>query len=374
MSASLYFIAGEKSGDNRGAELMSALRALDPAWRFHGRGGEKMAALAESGFEDWVEEAGVIGFVDVVKKYPWFRRKFAETLADIERTQPTAVILVDYPGFNLRLASAIKSRCLPTRVIYYISPQVWAWHRSRIPRMASTLDLMLCLFPFEKELYEQSGLRTEFVGHPLVDRLHDQIGQVPRAENLVGLFPGSRRREVTQIFPALVGAAVEIIRTHPAVRFEASAASPKMADLMREIIREIPGAPHIEIVTGQSRELMQRATAGLVASGTATLEAAVLRLPYALVYKTAWITFAVGRRLVQVPHLGIINILAGREIVREFLQEAATPTALADEMRRLLDEPTARESLQRDLGQTVATLGGPGAAERAALAIGELLR
>ncbi len=369
----LYLVAGENSGDSRGAELMQALRERDPAFIFHGRGGGKMAALAEPGFEDWVEDAGVIGFVDVVKKYPWFRRKFAGTLDAIARLRPDAVILIDYPGFNLRLAAALKKRGLPTRVIYYISPQVWAWHRGRIPKMARTLDLMLCLFPFEKELYETSGLRTEFVGHPLVDRLSGQIGSLPREENLVGLFPGSRRREVSKIFPVLAGAAAELSRTHPHIRFEASAASPKMADLMRGILRQVPAAPSIDIVTGQSRELMQRATAGLVASGTATLEAAVLRLPYALVYKAAWITFAVGRRLVRVPHLGIVNILAHREVVREFLQEAATPAPLAGELRRLLDDPAARAELLRATDAAVATLGGPGAATRAAAAIVDLL-
>lgn len=369
MNTDLFLVAGEASGDTRGAELMRALLEREPGLKFHGRGGEKMAALAEADFTDWVEEAGVIGFIDVIKKYPWFRRQFAATLDAIERLRPAAVILIDYPGFNLRLAAALKTKARAIRVIYYISPQVWAWHRSRIPKMARTIDLMLCLFPFEKELYEPSGLRTEFVGHPLVDRLQDEIGSVAREQDLVGLFPGSRRKEVAHIFPTLIAAAAVLARSHPGVRFEAAASSPKSAALMKDLLADFPGAPPVAVSTGQSRNLMQRATAGLVASGTATLEAAVLRLPHALVYKAAWLTVAIGRRLVRVPHLGIVNLLAGREVVREFLQEDATPDALAAELRRLLDQPEARKKLVSEFDQTVATLGGSGAANRAAEAI-----
>jgi lipid-A-disaccharide synthase len=231
--------------------------------------------------------------------------------------------------------------------------------------MARWLDLMLCIFPFEKPLYEKSGLRTEFVGHPIVEQMSRDRLPVERDLLLLGFFPGSREREVRRIFPAMVAAARRIAAARPDIRFEAAAASEAQAAQMRVMAT---GAP-IEIRAGSAHELMQRAAAGIVCSGTATLEAACFGLPYALVYKTAWLTFEVGRRLVKVPHLGIVNILAGRTVVREFIQDSATPAALADEALRLLNDSAARERLAGELAAVVATLQGEGASGRAARAV-----
>ena len=161
MAKKIYFVAGEASGDNHGAALMRALRTMQPDLRFLGRGGPRMKEIAGDAFADWSEEAGVLGLWEVLKHYDYFRREFRKTLDEISEAQPDAVVLIDYPGFNLRLARALRQRSLGGKVIYYISPQVWAWNRARIPRMAHSLDLMLCIFPFEAELYNQSGLRTE---------------------------------------------------------------------------------------------------------------------------------------------------------------------------------------------------------------------
>ena len=163
----LYFVAGEASGDNHGAALMQSLRQLDSDLSFIGRGGPRMAAIAGQNFRNWTDEAGVVGLWEVVKRYGYFRRQFHDTLAEISQAQPAAVVLIDYPGFNLRLARALRSRSAAQKIIYYISPQVWAWNRGRITQMARYLDLMLCIFPFEAELYNASGLRTIFVGHPI---------------------------------------------------------------------------------------------------------------------------------------------------------------------------------------------------------------
>ncbi len=363
----IWIVAGENSGDTRAAEVMLAAHALDPSIEFIGAGGPKMAPHAAAPFDDWIEEAGVLGLWDVLKNYGYFRKKFHAMLGDIAEHRPDAVLLVDYPGFNLRLAKALRARLPQIKILYYVSPQVWAWNRGRLPKMARWLDLMLCIFPFEKELYEQSGLRTEFVGHPLIDRLAEEQSAAARAPDLVGLFPGSREREVRRIFPAMAGAASLIAKSRPEFRFEAAAASDAHAAQMIGLAREI-GVP-IQITVGQSHDLMRRATVGLVASGTATLEAATLGLPYALVYKTAWLTYEAGKRLVRVPHLGIVNILADRTVVREFIQPAATAAALADECLRLLNDDTTRADLQTDLAKVIATLGGPGAAHRAATAI-----
>jgi lipid-A-disaccharide synthase len=221
--------------------------------------------------------------------------------------------------------------------------------------MAKALDLMICIFPFEKAIYESSGLPTVFAGHPMAEELR-HVPVADRDETLFGLFPGSREREVRRIFPAMLGAASLITRSRPEIRFEAAAATEAHAALMREMATT--ASVTITITTGASRDLMRRAGAGLVCSGTATLEAACLGLPYALVYRVATLTYEVGIRVIRVPYLGMVNILANRPVIREFIQHAATPAALADEGLRLLNSTGARERLSSDLASVTAMLGG----------------
>ncbi len=366
----LYLVAGEASGDARGAELMRALRGRDAALEFFGAGGREMRALADGDFLDWADEA-VVGLWDVLKKYGYFKAEFDRMLADIARVAPAALILIDYPGFNLRLAKAVRARHPAVKIVCYISPQVWAWNRGRIPKMARLLDLMLCIFPFEQPLYEKSGLKTVFVGHPMVDSFAAKKTGAARDGKLVGMFPGSRAKEVSKIFPVLVAAAGRMRESDGTLRFEAAAASPQLGEMMRAIAG---GEGFVKIAVRDSHGLMQRAGAGMVASGTATLEAAYFGMPMLIVYKVAWLTWLVGKRLVRVPFLGMPNILAGREIAREFLQDAAQPEAIAEEMLRLLADENARAAIARELAGVIAKLGGPGAAVRAAEAICAVLR
>src|SRR5712691_9629076 len=191
----IYFVAGEASADNHGAALMRALRKLDVDLKFVGRGGPQMKTIAGERFENWIEQSGVLGLWEVIKRYGYFRKQFREALNEIATSTPDAVVLIDYPGFNLRLARALHRQSIGSKIIYYISPQVWAWNRGRIKKMARWLDLMLCIFPFEAELYNQSGLRTVFVGHPMIENLAARRTGEARAPNRVGLFPGSRFRE-----------------------------------------------------------------------------------------------------------------------------------------------------------------------------------
>lgn len=354
----LAIVAGEASGDTHGAALMRSLREQDPGIRFTGKGGPKMAAIAEASggsLDDWIAEAGVLGLWDVLRHYGYFRGKFRGLLDKLAAAPPEAVILVDYPGFNLRLAKAIRKRRIPSRIIYYISPQVWAWNRRRIPEMARALDLMICIFPFEKTLYEASGLPTVFAGHPMAEELRP-IPSSQRDDSLFGLFPGSREREVRRIFPAMAGAAALIGKSRPEIRFEAAAATPTHAELMNSMAQDAGVA--ITISTGVARDLMRRAGAGLVCSGTATLEAGCLGLPYALVYRVAPLTYEVGLRLIRIPYLGMVNILADRPVVREFIQHDATPAALADEGLRLLNHRESRERLSSELASVTSILGG----------------
>ena len=369
----LYLIAGEASGDARGAELMRALKARAPDLEFRGAGGREMRALAGGDFADWADEA-VVGLWDVLKKYGYFKAQFDRMLADLGRVQPDALVLIDYPGFNLRFAKAVRAGHPRVKILYYISPQVWAWNRGRIPKMALYLDLMLCIFPFEQPLYEASGLHTVFVGHPMLDSLEAKRTGEEREPDLVGLFPGSREKEVRKIFPVMIEAAEKMRHARPELRFEASAASHQLAALMLGALAHYGLDEGFCAVTVRtSHELMQRAAAGMVCSGTATLEAAFFGLPLVILYKVAGLTWHLGKRLVRVPFLGMPNVLAGREVAREFLQGACEPAAVAAEMLRLVTDETARDEMQRELAAVIAGLGEGGAAERAAAVICEEL-
>ena len=357
---------------------MRALRNAAVDLRFIGRGGPQMKAVAGADFQNWIEQSGVLGLWEVIKHYGYFRQQFHETLREIETSKPNAVVLIDYPGFNLRLARALRKQSPAQKIIYYISPQVWAWNRGRIKKMARWLDLMLCIFPFEAELYNQSGLRTIFVGHPMIERLRERqplqgygsAGKIDirRDPNLIGMFPGSRGREVRKIFPILIQTARELRRSKPDLYFEVAAASDELALEMEEMLdsqdRHLFG-----IKVGQTAELMQRAYVGIVASGSATLEAAYFRMPFALIYKVAWPTYFAGRLLVKVKYLGMPNVLADKEVVPEFIQHRARLHDLAKTVLRLLGDPIAREEMISAFNKIAAQLGESGASERAAKAI-----
>jgi len=321
-----------------------------------------MKAIAADHFEDWSSEA-VVGLWDVIVKYPYFRRQFYRMYDEITGLQPDAVIFIDYPGFNLRLAERLHRSRFSGKLIYYVSPQVWAWNRNRIPRMAKFLDLMMCIFPFEKSLYEASGLRTEFVGHPMVEELERHRIQQPREADLVALMPGSRKREVKRIFPVMLEAARLLRRRDPTMRFEASAASSSAQQTMQQMLQP---DDKIEIRVGNAAALMQRAATGMVASGTATLESSFFRLPFVLVYKVSWLTYIPGRLLIRVNYLGMPNILAGKQIVPEFIQQDATPERIADTVWRLYSDEGGRKSMVHEMDRVVAMLGEKGAGKRAA--------
>ncbi|HEX5791182.1 MAG TPA: lipid-A-disaccharide synthase, partial [Luteolibacter sp.] len=302
----------------------------------------------------------------------WFKQRFAEMLAEVVAQQPGVLLLIDYPGFNLRFAKAVREKCPQTRIVYYVSPQVWAWNKGRLPKMARLLDQMICLFPFEVPLYDQVGLACRFVGHPLVDELEEKrVPGVVRDERLVALMPGSREREVARLLPLLIGSARDLREWRGELRFEVPAASEKLAAQIRSMIAAAGAAEWIEVRTGSSHSLMQRACCGVIASGTATLEAAYYGLPYGLVYRVAPLTYLMAKLLVKIEFIGIVNILAGREVIREFIQGEAVPANVVGMLKPLIESPAAREALQRELAATTAKLGEPGAHARVAAVVAE---
>ncbi len=364
----LLFVAGEISGDAHAAGVMRELSA-DGSWSFGGLGGPQMEAITGA-VENWLDEAAVLGLWEVLVKYGYFRQKMEAMVSRVLREKPDGVVMVDYPGFNLRLAKRLRQAGYAGKLIYYISPQVWAWKRGRIRTMAALLDRVICIFPFEVDLYVSSGLSAVDAGHPLVDALEElRSREIPREENLVALLPGSREREVSSLFPIMLGAARILAEKHPQLRFATIGATPPLTEKIRHMIQEAGLKSVFEVGNSSAREIMRRATVGAVASGTATLEAACLGLPYCLVYKVAWLTAIAARFLMSVRYLGIVNVIADREIVRELLQEDATQASIAAELERLLSRPEEREQLRRDLAGTVAKLGQGGAYRRAAEAI-----
>jgi lipid-A-disaccharide synthase len=363
----IYFVAGETSADNHGAALMASLRQRDGDLNFIGRGGPQMRAIAGERFKDWLDDAAVLGLWEVVKKYGYFRKQFRETLKEIHESKPDAVVLIDYPGFNLRLADALRKQSGEQKIIYYISPQVWAWNRGRIKKMARLLDLVLCIFPFEADLYNKSGLRAIFVGHPMLERLDSQKIDIERDPNLVGLFPGSRLPEVRKIFPVMLESVGELQKQNSNIRSEVAAASPELAVGLTEILdRHARDRQVIQIKVGETAAIMQRASAGIVASGSATLEAAYFRLPSVLIYKVAWPTYLAARLVMKVKYLGMPNVLAEREIVPEFIQHRARPEAVAKAVWQLIENADARERMVSEFDVVIGKLGKGEASEKAA--------
>ena len=362
----IYFVAGEVSADNHGAALMRSLRALDPDLKFIGRGGPQMQQIAGVQFKNWIGDAAVLGLWEVLRKYGYFRQQFRETLNEIHESKPDAVVLIDYPGFNLRLARALRRQSRRQKIIYYISPQVWAWNRGRIKKMASFIDLVLCIFPFETDLYAASGLRAVFVGHPMIERLQSQKIDTQRDRNLIGLFPGSRLREVRKIFPVMIEAAHQLLQLNPALRFQVAAASEGLA---REMNEQFADRHSIAIIVDETAAIMQRAFVGIVASGSATLEAAYFGMPFVLIYKVAWPTYVAARLVVNVDFLGMPNLLAGKEVVPEFIQHEAKPDAIVKAVWLLMEDSPARDRMISDFDAIISKLGGTGASGRAARAI-----
>ena len=367
----IYFVAGEVSADNHGAALMRSLRGLDPELKFIGRGGPQMQQVAGAQFKNWIDDAAVLGLWEVLRKYGYFREQFHQTLIEIQESKPDAVVLIDYPGFNLRLARALRGQSPTQKTIYYISPQVWAWNRGRIKKMARFIDLVLCIFPFETDLYAASALRAVFVGHPMIERLETQKIGAQRDPNLIGLFPGSRLREVRKIFPVMIEAARLLLQGNPTLRFQVAAASEELA---REMNEQLTDRRAIEIAVGQTADIMQRAFVGIVASGSATLEAAYFRMPFVLIYKVAWPTYMAARLVVNVDFLGMPNLLAAKEVAPEFIQHEAKPDAIAKAVRLLMEESPARDRMISDFDAIISKLGGTGASERSAQAILEELQ
>lgn len=375
-SPEIMIVAGEVSGDMHAAGLVRELKLHFPDARVYGIGGERLRALGVETFLD-IKDMAVMGFTEVIKRLPFFRKAFRQTLATALEKRPDAVILVDYPGFNLRLSARTHAAGLKT--YYYICPQVWAWNRRRIPRMASIVDILLAIFPFEKAVFAGTPLRVEFVGHPLIDEIRESLesplSPLPwNGEPRIALLPGSRTQEIRRILPCLCETAAVIEAQHPNASFLIPTPSPDAESLVRSVLARIPRTPsRLDVIPGGTRQVLRQARAALVTSGTATLESALLMCPTVVVYRTSALTYLLGKQLIRVPHIGIVNVIAGRRLCPEFVQADATPENLASAVLPLLDDTPRRREMLAGFDEVKRLLGTGGAASRAAAILAEEL-
>jgi lipid-A-disaccharide synthase len=335
----LLIVAGEHSGDEHAARLVRELRAKQPALAIAALGGPALATAGAQLLHD-LTASSVVGLVEVLKNYSFFKALFAETLRWIEAHRPRAVCFVDYPGFNLRLAAALRERGLSAkgggkiRTLYYISPQIWAWKAKRRFTMARDLDAMAVIFPFEGKHYADTALPVEFVGHPFVAADYISPVRYDRAGPVL-LLPGSRVQAVRRIFPVLLAGFAEFARTHRG----AQAVVLHPSDDILHTLRAAHPPPEIRLArTGDP----VAASAVLTSSGTMSMHCALAAIPGAIAYRANPLTYVLGRMLVQVPYLGIANLLLGEPMYPEFIQGAATPARLAAELRACVDEPERR--------------------------------
>lgn len=359
----IYLFAGETSGDIHGANLIRALREEDPSVECAGVGGRQMAD-AGMRLDFNLAEHAIMGFVEVVRHLGFIRTLFNDTVARLERERPDCLVVVDYPGFNIRLAREAKRLGIP--VVWYISPQVWAWKKGRVKTIAQIVRKMLVILPFEEAIYRNAGVSCEYVGHPLVDHLASLTLTGQYRDGLtIGLLPGSREQEIGRLLGVMIGVARGIRDRYPHARFVVPCVDAERETQVRAMAGDFP----LETTVGKSYEVLGGARFCLVASGTATVEAALLGVPMIVMYKVAPVTYALARLLVHVEHIGMVNILAGKRIVPEFIQGAATAESILPEALALLEDGPRRNQMIEDLNKVRDQIGGPGASKRAALAV-----
>ena len=372
----IWIIAGESSGDLYGAKLAQDLKRLNPETEIAGMGGVKMR---EAGVRLLVDstELGVVGVIEVLGILFKIIRIMLFLLKKAEEERPDAVVLIDYPGFNIRFAKRLKKRGIP--VIWYISPQVWAWRKSNIPKLACYCTKMMVIFPFEVEVYRGTGLDVEFVGHPLVETVQERRDPaLLRDPNQILLLPGSRRSETKRLLYPMLEAAALLKQRHPALHFIISAPREKVANDIRhdleEFQRERGSAADIPVVYGKTPVLMQTSSAGFAASGTVTVECAIAGLPLVVAYRLNPITFLLARIIIRKLFRNAFtmpNIILNRKVFEEFLQFQATPEALAGAMERILPGGQRRSEAEAGMEEMVRTIssGAASAGENAARCI-----
>ena len=373
MARRIYIIAGEASGDLHGSNLIKALKAIAAqdgeelvirAW-----GGDRMSAAGAEVVKHY-RELAFMGFTQVILNLRTILRNMSWCKADIKAFKPDAVILIDYPGFNLRIAEHVR-KLGGIKIIYYISPQVWAWKKGRVHAIKRDVDRMFVILPFEQQWYANYGMDVDFVGHPLLDAIQQEgtrtLEALPGADArpVVAMLPGSRQQEVASMLPIMLKAAERF----PDHRFVIAAAP----SLPEEFYRSIIGSAPVPLVFGRTYDVLRTAKAALVTSGTATLETALFGVPEVVCYNGGAINVWLARRLIKIEFISLVNLIMEREVVRELIQQELTPKNLAAELGRLLNDVGYRSRVEQDLNTLRVKLGGPGASAKAASGMWKIL-
>ncbi len=372
----IMIVAGEASGDLHGGNLVQAMHRIDPTIRFYGVGGRK---LREAGVKLMADSAdmAVVGLTEVVSKLGMILQVMAQLKASMRKDRPDLVILIDYPDFNLSLAKAAKKYGI--KVFYYISPQVWAWRKGRIRQIKKTVDKMAVILPFEASLYNEAGVNTEFVGHPLLDVVEAKYSRkeailkfgLKEGVTTVGILPGSRQSEVARLLPEMLKAAEIIEKKLKPVQFVLPLADTLDIAFVSQIISEY--SIKVELIRNEVYDVISCADIAMVASGTATLETALMETPMIIIYKVSAPSYYVGKMVINVDHIGLVNIIAGKTVVPELIQDEASPEKIAAMVMDIITDSKRMADIKTELSKIRDMLGSPGAAERTARLAFEML-
>jgi lipid-A-disaccharide synthase len=375
-SKKILLVAGEVSGDLHGSHLVEALQRIEPEIQFFGVGGEGLKGRGMKLLYP-AQSLSVVGITEVFVKLRTVLQALRGLKGSLEREKPDLIILIDFPEFNLRLAKIARRRGIP--VVYYISPQIWAWRPQRIKLIARVVKKMIVLFPFEVPLYETAGVDVEWVGHPLLDivkptlpkeKAFREFGLDPKRRT-VGLLPGSRIHEIERLLPPLLASTHLLQKEIPDLQFVIPLAPGISRTILSSQMKNISFP--VKVVEGFTYDVMNLSDLLIMASGTATLEGAILGKPMIIVYKVSLPSYWVGRALIRVDHIGLVNLVAEREIAPELIQKDVNPERIADEASRILRDPILSRKMAESMDEVRQKLGEPGAAQRAAQIVSSLL-
>lgn len=364
----LMIIAGEVSGDMHGAALIHELKKLDQNINFYGIGGSLMKH--EGAYLLYhLNRMAFLGFIEVVKHIPFVKQVQAELIDMVHGQEINTIVLIDYPGFNLNIAEKLKK--LNVRIIYYISPQVWAWGKHRVNKIKQLVDKMIVVFPFEKNIYENAGVDVEYVGHPLMEiisghkflsktELFDEY-QLNSSKDILLLMPGSRKQEVEKIFPASIKAAEKIGN-----EFNMQIVVNASENIGENFLRKLTKNENFKVIRGRTYDLMKYSKFGIIKSGTSTLEAAIFELPMVIVYKTSSMSYLIGKNLIKIKNIGMANIILNEQVVPELVQRNASHKIIYEKSKEILSDQNIYDSIKQKLSLVKHKLGENGASKKAA--------
>lgn len=374
-STSIMIIAGEASGDLHGANLARAIQKRAQDVDLFGVGGGAMRQAGVRLLLD-AKTIAVVGITEVISKLPTILRAMGDVKQALKEEKPDLLILIDFPDFNFRVAAAAKKLNIP--VLYYVSPQIWAWRRSRVKKIKRLVNHMAVIFPFEAGFYRDHQVPVTFVGHPLLDHISppspSHSTATATAEPIIGLVPGSRDKEVTTLLPMMLQAAVIIDQRLPGARFKVSCAATIDQGLVQSLVQQHAAGLDIEVIKASVAEVFRQSQILVATSGTVTLEAALHGVPMVIVYKVSPLSYWLGKRLIKVKFIGIVNLIVDKQLLPELIQDAASPGTVADTVSTMIQDRDGLGKIKEELLGVRELLGGPGASDRVAGIALELIK